>query len=489
MKELSLPPFAASLMESMRSVGYSLESALADLIDNSISAGASGIDIQFRPDDDAYISILDNGIGMSPENLNTAMQYGSTNPLELRAETDLGRYGLGLKTASLSQCRRLTVISKHGGIISARCWDMDLVTSRQAWIVLVPEGNEIDALPGVDALKSMKSGTIVLWQNLDKLLAGESSAEKALGSKIDHARFHLAKVFHRYLAGEKDLKKVTISINNNPLPIFDPFLQSHSATQPLPDEKFTVEGRTVLVRPFILPHISKLNREDLDMAGGIEDMRSQQGFYVYRNKRLIISGTWFRLARKDELSKLARVRVDIPNSLDHLWTLDIKKSVAHPPEAVRLNLRRTVEQIGGVSRRTYEFRGRKVDQAGLTHGWQRILDREGVRYAVNRDHPAILVLAEKLDNDGMKALAVVLDVLEKSYPADALYADIASDQKIDLDAPTEEQMREMATTILAGFSPDSAPYKALVASLHLIEPFSRRPEAAQRISKELSNAL
>ena len=162
MREMSLPPLAASLMESMRSVGYSLESALADLIDNSISANAGQVEIQFRPFDDPYIAILDDGRGMSPAELDIAMQYGSRSPLDARDEKDLGRYGLGLKTASLSQCRRLTVITARDGVLSARCWDMDVVAERAAWIVLIPEGAELKKLPHVDELQQRNHGTIVL---------------------------------------------------------------------------------------------------------------------------------------------------------------------------------------------------------------------------------------------------------------------------------------------------------------------------------------
>lgn len=112
MRTVEIPPYAPTLMESTRAIGYSIESAIADIIDNSIAAGAWRIDIDFFPIGQAYISILDNGIGMTYTELTSAMQYGSRSPLEVREENDLGRYGLGMKTASLSQCRILTVISK-----------------------------------------------------------------------------------------------------------------------------------------------------------------------------------------------------------------------------------------------------------------------------------------------------------------------------------------------------------------------------------------
>src|SRR5690606_8086368 len=128
----TLRPSAARLMESMRDIGYSFESALADIVDNSISAEATRIEIvnDVEPVAGPYLGILDNGRGMAPEELTQAMQHGSRSPREVRDAGDLGRFGLGLKTASFSQCRRLTVVSRKGGELAARCWDLDLVVEK-----------------------------------------------------------------------------------------------------------------------------------------------------------------------------------------------------------------------------------------------------------------------------------------------------------------------------------------------------------------------
>ena len=125
MKTKSLPPYAPTLIESTRAIGYSLEAAVADIIDNSIAANAKNVDIYFFPIDGAYIAILDNGKGMAEEEIDIAMQYGSKNPTEERDKKDLGRFGLGLKTASLSQCRCLTVVSKQGDNLEGRQWDIE----------------------------------------------------------------------------------------------------------------------------------------------------------------------------------------------------------------------------------------------------------------------------------------------------------------------------------------------------------------------------
>lgn len=487
MEEIDHPPDAPSLLESMRSIGYSLESALADVVDNSISARSRNIVVEFRPEPVPYVAILDDGDGMNAAQLELAMRHGSTNPQLARSEHDLGRYGLGLKTASLSQCRRLTVVSLREGRLSGYCWDLDRIQLRRAWILLKLGESEIQTLPHVEQLLQQKSGTIVFWHELDRLTAGESSVEKALGAQMAIANEHLSLVFHRYISGEPGLRSIEILFNRRALDAVDPFLSDHRATQRLAEDSFTVEGQRVKVKPYVLPHLSKLTAVEVALAGGSDGLRHQQGFYVYRSRRLIVWGTWFRLARKDELSKLARVRVDIPNALDHLWTIDVKKSVAVPPEAVRSNLRRTIERIRHASGRTLVYRGRQVDTPNLTPGWIETLNRQGVRFDINRNHPAIQALKGHLEPGQQRQFESVLRVMEQSFPSDALYARLATDHR-PLAAEGEElerSLRETLQAILDGFAPGDSARKAFLAGLHHIEPFSSAPAIAQKLVREL----
>lgn len=487
MREFEHPPSAPSLMESMRSMGYSLGSALADLIDNSIAARAGQVEIEFRPFDEPYMAVIDDGKGMLPDQLDEAMRHGSRSPLDLRAEGDLGRFGLGLKTASLSQCKRMTVVSLCDQKLSARCWDMDIVHDRKKWVLLELDQDEAGDIPHVDRLKSRGHGTIVLWQKLDRLLAGELDVEAGLGLKVDEARGHLSLVFHRYLSGEAGLRKLTIRINGHALPATDPFLQDHSLTQKLEDDRFQIQGHTVNVKPFILPHPSRLSPGEAESAGGLDGLRGHQGFYVYRQKRLIIWGTWFRLARKDELSRLARVRVDIPNSLDNLWTLDIRKSVAYPPEVVRLQLKRTIERIRERSRITHQNRGHIERSGPIERGWVRAFADGKVRYDINREHHAIRALEEGLDSLGKRRLAAILKVLEVSFPVESLYVDVASEQRVRRLADEEQELSSIAQELVLGLRKGSTVRKGLLENLHLIEPFNAHPEIAKRIAKELMN--
>lgn len=241
MRTIELPPYAPTLIESTRAIGYSLEAAVADIIDNSIAASAKNVDIFFFPVDGAYIAILDNGNGMGTEELNAAMQYGSKNPIDARDAKDLGRFGLGLKTASLSQCRCLTVVAKQGDRIEGRQWDIDHVAETGSWSLIVLEAGELDSIPNIDDLRAYESGTLVVWQKLDRLKAGEINFEQALGRKIDGVREHLSLVFHRYLSGEKGITKLKISINGEKVSASDPFLEAKSV-QAMDDETLVVHG-------------------------------------------------------------------------------------------------------------------------------------------------------------------------------------------------------------------------------------------------------
>ena len=231
MKSRETPPFAPTLMESTRAIGYSLEAAIADIIDNSIAAKAGEVKISFFPIGDAYVCILDDGAGMNSDAIDTAMQYGSKSPSEARELSDLGRYGLGLKTASLSQCRMLTVVSKQGEEIVGRRWDLDYVIETQSWSLQVLEADDFSEVPHIDDLLNQKSGTLVVWQNLDRMLMGELDFEKALGRKMDEVRSHLELVFHRYLSGERGIKRLDIFFNDVKIKPADPFLLKKAPRQ------------------------------------------------------------------------------------------------------------------------------------------------------------------------------------------------------------------------------------------------------------------
>lgn len=430
-----LPPFAPALINSTRAIGYSIESAVADIIDNSIAAKAKNIKLFYSPDDE-YISIIDDGIGMGYDAINIAMQYGSKNPAEIRSQDDLGRFGLGLKTASLSQCRKLTVVSKIGNHYEGRCWDIDFVAEQGQWYLKVLSRSEIDKLPDIDELDENDSGTIVVWQCLDRMQNGQIDIYQAMTNKMSQTKRHLALVFHRYLEGEKGIQKINILFNNQKIEPNNPFLPTKSS-QTMDDEQlfYNVGDKKaiVVVKPYILPHPSVLSQQEIDKLGGDEDLRKNQGFYIYRNKRLLVWGTWFRMIRKGELSKLSRVQVDIPNTLDEFWSLDIKKSSAMPPENVKKDLEKIIKRNADEGKRVWTFRGKKETSRELQHTWNRLETRTGgILYEVNKEHiliKDILAKAPHIKNE----LFSFLKLLHETLPVNSLYQDLTCDYKIDND--------------------------------------------------------
>ena len=483
MNTISLPPYAPVLMESTRAIGYSIEAAIADLIDNSIVAKASSVDIDFFPIGEAYISIFDNGCGMDKDTLINAMKYGSRNSLEVRDENDLGRYGLGLKTASMSQCRILTVISKQNGKTNGCQWNLDYIANESKdWSLILLDEKILEQFPNYEKIKNAEHGTLVIWQNLDRLAVGEIQIEKAFRDKMAIIREHLSLVFHRYISGESGLIKLNIRMNDRSIEPIDPFLTKKS-TQLMDEEIIVVRGKKVKVKPFILPHTSKLTKAELIQLGGKDGLRKLQGFYVYRNKRLLIWGTWFRLMRQGDLTKLSRVQVDIPNSLDDLWTLDIKKSTATPPEEVRNNLKTIINKIAEGSRRTWTFRGKKEISDKMVHVWNRKITRDGnVYYEVNNEHPMVVDFINRYPQSE-KYLTNILKQIALSLPLNQLYIDLTEDEKISNDSDANaKNIIDLLKSILPA-TPD-ADRKSYLETLKSIEPFCNFAEEIDKAIKK-----
>lgn len=442
MKVVQLPPRAASLSESMRDLGYSLDAAVADIIDNSISAGASQVDIYSDIlNTVACLAIVDNGRGMDEKELLDAMRHGSRNPREKRSKDDLGRFGLGLKTASFSQCRKLTVVSVMNGKRAGALWDLKLVAERDEWVVCVLDDEEIKGLPYIEKLNG--DGTLVLWENLDRLYEGDTKAvnEKLVNEKIREVAKHLSLVFHRYLSGEIKGKKLKILINYHELEAFDPFCTANKATERLRQEIIWVHEDKVVIQPFILPHHSKLSEKEKDFYKSRSDFLNNQGVYVYRNGRLMAWGDWFRLIPKGEATKLARVQIDFSNGMDEFWTIDIKKSRAHPPHPVREQIRKIIGRIADGSTRVIKGKGNRLYESTPKPVWVRTAGEGTIKYSLDRVHPVISAVQESLQESGCKKVEEVLSIIEDSIPIESIYSDYTvnpQDFEKTRDVETEE---------------------------------------------------
>lgn len=428
MQEKIVMPYAPILVESTRSIGYSFEAAVADIIDNSISASATEVRICFSSRDPQWLCIEDNGWGMTPVELENAMRYGSQSSTDIRRKDDLGRFGLGLKMASLSQCRKVTVMTKKDGVTCAACWDLDYIIQQKNWSLQFYSEEELEDMPGYLYLKLKDSGTVVAWERFDRLKQSAAQITKAFDEKIELTRKHISLVFHRFLNDENPKSRIMMYFNGEVVKGIDPFLTKHPATQPLSEQVLRIASEEIRVKPYVLPYISKMSKQDIAAIGGKEELRQQQGFYIYRNKRLIIWGTWFRLIKHNELGKLARVRVDIPNSLDSIWEIDIKKSRASLPHFIKKNLVDIVENTVGRSERVYKYRGRNVQTDNLVHVWNPIDDRGRFQYQINRELPVIKMLEANLTEGGEAILDAFIKILEDAFPYSDVYYRMAKSE-------------------------------------------------------------
>ncbi|HEX4306114.1 MAG TPA: ATP-binding protein [Solirubrobacterales bacterium] len=362
-------PSARRLMQSLRDIGYDAPSAIADLVDNSIDADARNINVSVAAEGkDSWVRVADDGAGMTGARLDEAMRYGSSRSY---GEEDLGAFGLGLKTASLSQCRRLTVASRTSGRghIEVRRWDLDRVARRDAW--------ELQRLTPARCPRYLTeplangSGTVVLWENLDRVLdyarPDGQMAMRNLEGLTEEIGEHLAMVFHRFLSGElrKGRARIAITVNGAWLEPWDPFARDETGTQELPRQWLPLRhgGKThrVGIRPYVLPNQVRFSSPEAHLvAGGPKRWNRQQGLYVYRRDRLIQSGGWNRLRTSDEHSKLARVAVNIPPSADGLFRTNVSKMTVTLPAELRPALRALASGVVAQAQDAYRQRVRLV---------------------------------------------------------------------------------------------------------------------------------
>ncbi len=359
-------PSAARTIRSLRDIGYDLPRAVADLIDNSIAAGAAQVDVTLRFDGSAsWIRIADNGDGMDAVTLVEAMRYGSEREY---AADDLGKFGFGLKTASTSQCRRLTVASRraaHQRRFEVRCLDLAHIEATNRWEVLVLEGQ--DRLPHLLEPLEDGPGTVVLWEDLDRVLDYKDPfgtwAKRRMLNLAEEIDEHLAMVFHRFLSGEVKGQKLSISVNGSRVVAWDPFCRDEPASTSLPAKDLRVTGSAglgiVRVHPHVLPQQTEFSSDAAwRRASGPAKWNRQQGLYIYRAHRLIQpGGGWNRIRTVDEHTKLARVAVDFYPDLDAAFGIDIAKAFVQLPDDLREQLEPIVAGVAREADRRYRKGG------------------------------------------------------------------------------------------------------------------------------------
>lgn len=490
-RDYTLPPSASSLSESMRDLGYSLATAVADIIDNSITAGATEVDVFCDLTcEKPTLVIIDNGRGMTENELLLAMKHGSANPKQEREPNDLGRFGLGLKTASFSQCRNLVVVSVINSKMCGAEWDLDHVSEMDEWCLSILDGDDIQKIPYLDQLG--ETGTAVVWTKLDRIFEDQygSKRDETVFEKLDLVDRHLSLVFHRFLAGEvKHHPKFSIRINGRGVEAFDPFCRKIKATQVLPEEIVRVDGMEVTIQPYILPHHSKLTAKEYDFYEDRSSFISNQGTYIYRNGRLMAWGDWFRLVPKGEATKLARVQIDFPNALDERWTIDIKKSRARPPREVRDRLRQIISKVTGTSTRIHRGRGQKLFQGSPEPIWERYGDKDRVRFELNLSHPLLQGLKDGLSHQKSSILNSYLEAVSAAIPVEMIYSDYSSaprrvDQFSIEKNNVSPKLEELRKSLFGSSEVDIDTFRSVVDSIRM---FNAHTELVEKYFKGIKN--
>lgn len=478
-RKKTVTPNAYALVEGLRDFGYNLETAVADIIDNSISAGARNVEINTCTEtDNPWIAIVDDGIGMSETELVDAMRLGSKNPRDCRPINDLGRFGLGLKSASFSQCRVLTVFTSRDGESSCARWDLDHIARNNEWELELLDNFLLEE---ENRLRS-NSGTVVKWQNLDRLSGGlEGYREKKIkhiNSELVKAEHHLSLVFHRYLEGTNPT--LNIKLNGRKIVPIDPMASSHPATQKDPEETIPLANGTVTIHCHTLPHHKKMSQNEWDELGGQKGHLRTQGIYVYREKRLIIAGSWLGLAKQKELTKLCRIAINIPNTMDNDWKIDVKKASAQLPPLVRDRLKKIIERLVGTSKRTYTRRGGRLVEQTPYPIWKRIKSDDKVIFRPNLDHPIFTTYADKLPEDLRPGFKQCLKFIGTGLPVDTLYSEFASNgEAVVSDDMEDYDLKELVFAIAEALQKNGFEKEAISEALQSHPSLQKNWESAK----------
>lgn len=465
-------PVPAGMVASLSSLGYSLPAAVADLIDNSVSAEARNIDVEFTwAGRDSWIAVIDDGRGMSIQELVTAMTVAARGPATLRASTDLGRFGVGLKSASFSQSRQLSVATATAGDWHVRTWDLDVVEETGEWRLL--HGADVDTTTVLDRLRSATDhGTIVLWRRLngyhgDDVSEDDERTQRQFYAEAARTELHLAMVFARFLSGSH---RRNLRVSGSAVEPWDPFMSNHPSVQRLPTENLPLAGSSVRVEAFVLPSAHRLTPEEYEAAAGPQGWLDQQGFYVYRRNRLILAGDWLghRGMRREEKYNLARIAVDIPAGTDAEWSVDVRKSSVVPPVGLRQHLTRIARQARASAADVLRHRGQVAARTHgdpLSYAWN-VRRRDGrVTCRINRNHPLVQAALRPGGSNTADVRALVR-LLEETVPVAALRVIHETDTSDDPEpfggpgpageAATEVAQRIYESLVSGGRSPAAA---------------------------------
>lgn len=413
---VDVAPSAARLIGSLRDIGYDFPTAIADIVDNSVSAGAQnvGIELAFIPDE-SYVLVWDDGVGMSESQLNEAFRFGSRRDYE---EAELGRFGLGLKTGSFSQCRRLTVMTRpRGGTaeILSRTLDLDHVESTDQWVIQTDQTSP--AADYAEAFLREAPGTVVLWEKLDRVLperfAESGWGRRRLANLARKTSEHLGLVFHRFLSGSHGLQQLHITVNGLGVEPWDPFAQDEQETISGDPEVFEieVEGRAedVVFRGYVLPSRDRFSStEAFERLSGPLKWNRQQGLYIYRANRVVQYGGWNGTRGIDEHTKLARASIDFGTGLDEAFQVNVAKMRVVLPAQLKKMLGRPIHELC--------VRADAVYRQAASLSASRSSGKTGFADGVALREVGIAMKAALLESGGLEAFESTIAKIREHHP-------------------------------------------------------------------------
>ena len=371
----AITPSAARLTESLRDIGYDFPSAVADIVDNSIMAGATRVEILIEFEGaDSSVSVADNGSGMTANGLVEALRYGTRRTY---SRGDLGRYGLGLKTASLSQCRSVTVVTRSSLTatrVSVRTLDLDLIAEWDEWLVVDP-GHDPAMAPARGYLAD-GPGTVVIWRKLDRVLPEKRPdggwARRRIDAMAAKTADHLGIVFHRFLEGA-DGRDLVITVNGEKVKPWNPFAPGEPARVELAPHRFEVVVGdivgTVALQRIVLPSRDQFSSPvQFERMSGPLNWNRQQGLYIYRAGRLVQWGGWNGVRGIDEHTKLARAALDFDTDLDSVFHINVAKMRVTIPPQIRQMLERPINELCGQADDAYRKTSRHTAHGSAPEG-------------------------------------------------------------------------------------------------------------------------
>ncbi|MEP7197983.1 MAG: ATP-binding protein [Saprospiraceae bacterium] len=330
-----LPPNAARLIEGLRDTGYDLNTAIADIVDNSVDAGANKINVYIglEADNEILIAVSDNGCGMDENGLLNGMTYGAVGKFDSKR---LGKFGLGLKTASTAFARKLSVITRpaYGAELHKAVWDLDHIVENDIWELLRPDPDQTE-IELFNEVASSSSGTLVVWSKVDRLLkmtatSNSKSLKKSLDKIINSFHKHAGMVYQRFL-DKNDTRARNIDINLNGLPIepWDPFCTKEPETSLVANETIPVEfednrNAKFNIKAYIIPRREQFSTAEAATTAMVQN--NMQGIYIYRENRLIHFADWLGMYRQEPHITLLRIEFSFDHDLDEAFQVDIKKS-------------------------------------------------------------------------------------------------------------------------------------------------------------------